>query len=215
MRIIKNIWLCGIALFLVTCTGCATLSRESCEQGNWYGIGYKDGTDGRPQGRLLEHKQACLEYAVLPDEKSYQQGRVDGLKIYCTDQNGYDEGEDIKEYKDVCPAELEQSFLKGYLLGLDAAENKLHQEISRRNKDIIKATVSLQKLEGKALKKQKEKITRLEREVESAEDHISDIYELRRRYGLKSKHLKRYAEFYASNINTARRKITVFIYPKF
>lgn len=187
MQISKVIWLCGAALILIIYAGCATLSQDSCEQGDWYGIGYKDGTDGRPQGRLVKHEKACLEFDVSPDEDIYLQGRNDGLKIYCTDQNGYNEGEDIDEYQDVCPKELEQIFLKGYLLGLEAAENELQQKISRKNKDIIKATVSLQELEGKALKKQKEKIDRLEREVDSAEDDISDIYELRRQYVLKIK----------------------------
>ena len=72
--------------------GCATLSKESCEQGDWYGIGYNDGTEGHPQGRLLNHRKACIEFNISPDENDYQQGRSDGLKIYCTDRNGYEEG---------------------------------------------------------------------------------------------------------------------------
>lgn len=173
--------------FLISCSGCATLSKESCQKGDWYGIGYKDGADGRPHSRLVDHEKACLEYNVSPNKLVYRQGWDDGVKIFCTEQKGYEEGEDLDEYEGVCPAELEQGFLKGYLLGLDSAENDLRQEISTKNREVIKASVSLQELEGKAHKKLKEKIDRLEREIESAEDDISDIYDLRRQYSLKIK----------------------------
>ncbi len=162
MKIMRNIWRCSIGLILITSVSCATLSRESCERGDWYGIGYEDGSYGRPLSRLRDHKQACLEYSVLPEENTYQQGRTDGLEIYCTDENGYNEGVKIWEYQNVCPAELEPGFLRGYLLGLDAAENELHREISRKSRKIIKISLSLRDLEDDSYKKQKRKIERLE-----------------------------------------------------
>lgn len=184
MQTIKVIQFITATLLLTVITGCATLSREKCERGDWYGIGYDDGTDGHPQDRLMEHKKACLEHNVSPDEDAYLRGRDDGIKIYCTYQSGYDEGEDLQKYGRVCPSELEQEFFRGYLLGLEAAENELYRKISRKNREIIKSTLSLQTLKGKSLKKETKKIERLERELESAEDDIADIYKLKRRYGL-------------------------------
>lgn len=184
MQTIKFLRLMIAALLLITAAGCATLSKESCEQGDWYGIGYDDGTDGHSLDRLVGHKKACFEHNVSPDEDAYRRGREDGIKIYCTYQNGYDEGEDMQKYGRVCPAELEQDFFRGYLLGLEAAENELYRKISKKNREIIKSTLSLQTLKGKSLKKETKKIERLERELESAEDDIADIYKLKRRYGL-------------------------------
>ena len=184
MQTIKCIWLMSAALFLITSAGCATLSKESCERGDWYGIGYEDGTDGHSQDRLMGHKKACLEHNISSDEDAYRRGRDDGIKKYCTYQSGYDEGEDMQKYGRVCPAELEQDFFRGYLLGLEAAENELYRKILKNNRKIIKSTLSLQTLKGKALKKETKKIDKLERELESAEDDIANIYKLKRQNGL-------------------------------
>ena len=99
-------------------------------------------------------------------------GRDDGIRIYCTYQSGYDEGEDLQKYEGVCPSELEQEFFRGYLLGLEAAENELYRKISRKNREIIKSTLSLQTLKGKALKKEKKKIRKMEKKIKKKKKYL-------------------------------------------
>lgn len=181
-------WWLSAALFCLICNGgCASLSKEACLGGDWYGIGYKDGSYGRIYSRLVEHQRACLEHNVSPDENMYRQGWDDGLKIYCTAEKGYDEGEGRGKYEGACPPELEPGFLKGYLLGLDAAENNLIRKVYRINREIIKSSLLLQVLKGDDYIQRIDRIEELEHELEAAEDDIADIYDLRRRYGLEMK----------------------------
>ncbi|MEH6578134.1 MAG: DUF2799 domain-containing protein [Amphritea sp.] len=70
-------------------SGCATLDREECLNADWHLIGYEDGSAGRLPEQVGEHRQACAEYAVVPDMDAYLQGRSQGLVNYCTEENGY------------------------------------------------------------------------------------------------------------------------------
>ena len=53
----------------------------------------------------------CAEIAA------YQAGRAEGLRSYCTLENGYEAGYAGRRYRDVCPPELEIAFLQGYQQG--------------------------------------------------------------------------------------------------
>lgn len=184
MKEMNRSWYLFATLFCLAFSGCASLSKEACLQGDWHGVGYEDGSKGRLHSRLVVHEQACLEFNITPDEKSYMRGWNQGVQIYCTKQRGYDEGEDMEDYKWVCPKELEPVFLKGYLMGLDAAENKLRRELSKLDRKIIKETVQLNELKGEKYEKQIDKIKALEWDLETTENDISDIYDLRRKFGL-------------------------------
>lgn len=187
MHPIKSVLVILSACCLISCGGCATLSKQECLQGDWYAIGYEDGRDGYAYTRLLNHKKACLDYRVSPDEKEYRRGRDDGLVVYCTEMNGYEEGHDIKKYTGSCPPQLERKFLRGYLQGLETAENDLHREVSRKTSEIITATLLLKDLKGEAYEKQYKKVERLESKLREVENKLSDINNLRRQHGL---HLK-------------------------
>jgi hypothetical protein len=78
--------------------GCATMSKEACLQGDWAGVGFKDGEAGRPQSRLDEHAKACAKSGVVPDAAPYFQAREQGLKLYCTQDRGFGEGRNGNAY---------------------------------------------------------------------------------------------------------------------
>jgi hypothetical protein len=175
-------WIVWI-LVLILGGGCATLSKQECLTGNWYGIGYQDGTKGHGHIRLLNHKKACAEYRVLPDEIAYHRGLDEGLAVYCTEQNGYGMGSDVDKYKGACPPELERMFLQGYLRGLDVADYDLHWETSQKSRELAASALKLQDLKGKEYDKQVKKIKRLENQLSRMEDKLHDIRQLRRQYG--------------------------------
>ena len=50
---------------------CATMSQEACLQGDWAGVGFKDGEAGRAQSRLDDHAKACAKAGVVPDAAPY------------------------------------------------------------------------------------------------------------------------------------------------
>lgn len=99
--------------------GCASLSKESCLEGDWYAVGLNDGTYGRKAERRFQHEDACIEHGVsvqIPVAE-YRAGHEAGVKLYCTPESGYQIGLRVDYYSDVCPAELKPAFTQAYRLG--------------------------------------------------------------------------------------------------
>jgi hypothetical protein len=171
-------------LVLILGGGCA-LSKQECLRGDWYGIGYKDGSRGKEYDRLLDHEKTCAKYGVLPNEAFYRRGRDKGLVVYCSEQNGYEMGNDIDKYNGVCPPEFEQMFLQGYLRGLGVAEDEVHWEITQKSRELAENALSLSDLKGKEYERQKKKIVQLKSNLERLDDKLYNIKKLRRQHGWK------------------------------
>ncbi len=90
--------------------GCATLSETECRMGDWRGLGFEDGRAGHPLSRLGEHRKACAEYRIVPDEVAYREGRDTGLRHYCELPNALQEGLAGRRYQGVCPAGVDRDF---------------------------------------------------------------------------------------------------------
>ena len=114
MRLQPILGLCVVFAAGGALNGCATLSEEQCQVGDWYGIGESDGNSGYSHQRLEEHIEACQRHGVTPDHVQYEQGRQAGLRSYCTPERGFRAGRMGNSYGGVCPAGLERDFLAGY-----------------------------------------------------------------------------------------------------
>jgi len=99
--------------------GCATMSKEECFEADWYQVGYRDGRAGMPRAQFQRHSEACIEHGVRPERGAYYRGRDQGIRSYCTEDNGYALGKRGRAYRGACPAELEAAFLKAYRSGLE------------------------------------------------------------------------------------------------
>lgn len=128
--------------------GCATMNQSECLNADWQMIGIEDGSLGRAQSYIGQHRRACAKYNTTPDLFSYQAGHVEGLKQYCTPQRGFGVGKKGSKYNGVCPPNLEPNFLKGYNAG-----NKIYK-VSRRIKNLT-ANINANR---KKLKKAKEDV---------------------------------------------------------
>ena len=102
--------------------GCASLTEDECHIGNWQSIGLNDAVQGRTTGRFTDHIKACQRYGVLPDKTLYDKGYQEGLVRYCTPSNGFTVGRNGYDYRSICPADAEASFLRGYERGHDLHE---------------------------------------------------------------------------------------------
>ncbi|KDM89745.1 DUF2799 domain-containing protein [Photobacterium galatheae] len=102
----------GVAL-LLTLSGCSAISEEECRLGDWYQIGLVDGQSGK-KSYAATYSEECAEYGVTVDLKTYLDGRKEGLKTYCTYENGTIVGQSNQSYENVCPAGLAKEFLSGY-----------------------------------------------------------------------------------------------------
>jgi hypothetical protein len=108
-------------LMLAALSGCASLSRDDCLEGDWASIGERDGAEGRAvEAQFARHVTACAKVEITPERGTWEQGYTRGLATYCTPQTGLREGEAGRPYRDVCPAATEARFLQGYDLGQSA-----------------------------------------------------------------------------------------------
>ncbi len=132
---LRKIFFVCIGLSFVT--GCSTLSEEECLVADWQLIGREDGVNGRDASYIGNHRKACAEYGVVPDLQEYERGYGDGLVIFCTEQNGFLQGQKGIEYNSACPAYLEQDFLAGYRAGHEIylLRSKISRAYSSINKD--------------------------------------------------------------------------------
>lgn len=107
-------------IFAVAAVGlgsCATLDEGECRVGDWNAIGFRDGEAGYPTSRLGNHAEACAKFSISPDARAYAAGRDEGLRQYCTPQRGFHVARQGQSYANVCPANLETSFLAGFADG--------------------------------------------------------------------------------------------------
>ena len=158
-------------LSLLLLSGCATLSKEECLRGEWSTVGYQDGAQGYPAKQFYEHVAACREHGVMPRQDVYLKGREQGLKQYCTVEIGLREGQAVRNYQLVCPANTQPAFLQGYVQGLNRAllDNAARADVKRNE-------VSYK--HGQLSRSREEKdIKRLQSELDSLNNELSRLTE--------------------------------------
>lgn len=136
-----------VLLGILALGGCASLSRNECAAGDWYGIGQRDGASGYPEERLADHAAACVKHGITPDRAQWLEGRERGLERFCTARHAFDVGASNSSYAGVCAGPAEDDFLHGYRLGKALAEarsrrdhwnqeiHRLNQRLAEDNKD--------------------------------------------------------------------------------
>jgi len=114
--------------------GCATLDKSECLEADWKIIGLEDGARGRHLSYIGNHRKACAEYGVKPDLALYERGHANGLKQFCTADNGFSLGHAGRTYNNVCPPALSGQFLAGYDTGREL--HALSSDIGRMQNDV-------------------------------------------------------------------------------
>ena len=124
MKKIIGITLSVTIVFMLA--GCATVSKEDCQLADWFELGRSDGIQGKPRFAFQNRAKPCLEHGIHADRQAYYQGHDEGLKYFCTEQNGFEQGRKGLAFKSVCPLQLEKDFRTGYQNGVQlfcSAEN--------------------------------------------------------------------------------------------
>jgi hypothetical protein len=100
---------------------CTTMTIEergaACRATDWASYGQNDGILGVSAAERTEKFSDCAALGYPADIAAYQTARAEGLKTYCTVENGYEVGYAGRRYRNVCPPELEPAFLQGYEQG--------------------------------------------------------------------------------------------------
>ena len=206
----RRLWVLGFVVTAGALAGCATMSKEACLQGDWAGVGFKDGEAGRPQSRLDEHAKACAKTGVVPDAAPYFAARDQGLKLYCTQDRGFSEGRTGQSYAGVCPPGPERGFLVGYgdgqlvhaavsrLSGAESDRQSADHRAEKRDREArgVEDELRSPKLNDEQKKELRDRLNRLRSErrqaVEdgrraewAARDAEREVDELRHRFGVR------------------------------
>ncbi len=106
-----------LLVIVTTLLSCSTMTKNECLNANWYEIGFSDGSSGYTTDFFNERSEDCAKYGVMANSQVYMQARKEGLKNYCTQANGYEQGYNGRTYRGVCQGNSAQQFLSGYREG--------------------------------------------------------------------------------------------------
>jgi hypothetical protein len=128
-------------LSVIVLTGCATLSKQDCMHGDWFGVGIKDGLAGQASSLLSDHIKACNEYGIAVDNNAYMAGREQGLRDYCRLDNAFIKGLNGQPYHHVCPPQIDRLFSHyhstAYTVYEDQAElDKIDNDLSSKENQL-------------------------------------------------------------------------------
>lgn len=122
-------------------SNCANMNESDCLNADWQLIGFEDGSFGKNESHISQHRKECAEHGVTPDLMDYRNGHFDGSKRFCTANNGFSRGRQGKDYSRSCPEQFEAEFLKGFsdgqtLYGLKKILNQRAADLEGAYKDI-------------------------------------------------------------------------------
>ena len=145
MRLVAGLFaIIGLCLLV---GACASVSKEECVAGDWTALGKNAGAQGYAKDRLSAVTKDCGKHGITPDANAYYAGWSQGIRLYCTPQNGFQVGRQRKKLKNVCPADLAGPFQNAYGLGNRLGEAEWRVE--RLEKRIDSAEYRLSSLQSK------------------------------------------------------------------
>lgn len=115
-------------------SSCSTISKEECTVGDWSGMGQRDASQGHKQDRFYTYVKECGEHGVRPDHNAYKSGYSEGLKTYCTAENGWRVGRNGGVNNGICPKEAARAFNRAYTKGREVYN--LNQKIASVDQEI-------------------------------------------------------------------------------
>ena len=120
-RSVPYIFKCVLAVIcsIYVLSACALVSQNECVVTNWHEQGVIVGTAGMSEHEARTLFESCGVAKPTSVRNSYIIGYREGLNTYCTETIGFQTGMAGVMYQEVCPEEVEESFLLGYRTGSD------------------------------------------------------------------------------------------------
>ena len=168
-------WQVAIVAVYVFVAACASLTKNQCQQGNWFEIGQSDGAQGRPLSVFEDHVDACGEYKIRPNRRRYEDGRNFGLARYCTPLSGFKAGRNFQTYQNVCPPESRGEFIRGYELGGQFGQVEKQLISVKQDIDEIEGSLRKDKLKPDQKERLYKQVDRLREEKDRLESEIQRI----------------------------------------
>jgi len=169
------IQLISLPILALIISGCASITAQDCLNADWRVAGYQDGAKGEKETRAEFYQQACSKFNVAVDTSSYSKGHADGILAYCLPSNGSQVGLKGKEYRGVCPTELEADFLPAYEHGKNI--HRLKEELKTAKRELKKSKKKL-KAHTKSLDKKQAALEQASSEQKPTESLLKETAQL-------------------------------------
>lgn len=158
-----------------TLSGCASISEDTCQAGNWEALGYKDGTRGVRRDKIASYADRCAKFGISLNPTEYLAGFNAGLPTYCTYERGYSLGENGSDYNQVCAGDLAVDFAPGYDAGRAVyAVYQEHDSLINRYENLVSKITGVEdrlateELTDEDVRRLRRKLRRFEREADDA-----------------------------------------------
>ena len=162
---------------LINISSCATLNESECKVANWEIIGLEDGNKGRNSSYIGEHRKACADYNIQPDLNAYRKGHAVGMRQFCSEQNGYQQGLSGQTNNHFCPNDLAAGFQRGHQRGYSVYQ--MGAQLNHLKGSIDSHIHELEEIADLSVLKEQELINRNTREFRRRE-LLREIKELER-----------------------------------
>lgn len=178
-----NRWLARLCCLsaAVLLSGCAAMSKKECQTADWRDQGMGDALAGYDRSRLADLREACAKAGVVPNEALYWDGWNQGIRRFCTPDNGARWGREGHSYSGSCPAELNAAFSDRYREGRRAWDAE--QTVKRLRNEQQDKQRALEKAQDDTHRAQlRDQLRRLDRRLSDARDDLNRAeFQLRRR----------------------------------
>lgn len=88
--IIKRLLILALPFSLMACS--SIMTAEECQNTDWRTQGLQDGQAGEYKAIFNEYVDACVPSGAKPNRDQYAAGYMQGLKEFCTEENGLERG---------------------------------------------------------------------------------------------------------------------------
>jgi hypothetical protein len=119
-RLVASHWRLTVALVVsLLVGGCSQLTKNDCLTADWKSLGFQAGSQGQTNARFDAYRKACAKHQITADFPAFNQGHAEGLRHYCTYDQGLVLGQKGQAYNPQCERARYPAFAKGHAAGVD------------------------------------------------------------------------------------------------
>lgn len=124
---------------LAALASCATLNEDQCRTADWSRLGQEDGMAGRAWSHVEQHRNACARHGLPVDEQRWSAGWEQGIRAFCTPENGLIHGREGRHYANSCPADLKPGFEAAYSVAKALHDARSSRDALQRELDSLRS----------------------------------------------------------------------------
>lgn len=94
------------------------MTEQECISADWRAVGYEQAIQGKDTRQFEHFRKDCAKHTVTANLDEFWQGHLEGLKHYCSFDNGLALGQQGKPYNTTCSSSKYSEFDEGHRAGV-------------------------------------------------------------------------------------------------